>query len=74
VPLQYRWWTWWWTAALSLSNPASRLRRRRDFTLSLAKQVLSGQMDEVIETIEHNSAFYDPAVTRPGAIRDTAKS
>ena len=31
-------------------------------------------MDEVIETIEHNSAFCDPAVTRPGAIRDTAKS
>jgi pyruvate dehydrogenase (quinone) len=24
------------------------------FTLSIAKQVLSGQMDEVIETIEHN--------------------
>ena len=26
----------------------------KGFTLSIAKQVLSGQMDEVIETIEHN--------------------
>jgi pyruvate dehydrogenase (quinone) len=26
----------------------------RGFTLSTAKQVLSGQMDEVIETVEHN--------------------
>ena len=26
----------------------------KGFTLSLAKQVLSGQMDEVIETVEHN--------------------
>jgi pyruvate dehydrogenase (quinone) len=24
------------------------------FTLSMAKQVLSGEMDEVIETVEHN--------------------
>ena len=26
----------------------------KGFTLSIAKQVLSGKMDEVIETIEHN--------------------
>ncbi|MGA8454890.1 MAG: hypothetical protein WB800_05780 [Streptosporangiaceae bacterium] len=26
----------------------------KGFTLSIAKQVLSGRMDEVIETIEHN--------------------
>ena len=26
----------------------------KGFTLSIAKQVLSGQMDEVIETVEHN--------------------
>jgi pyruvate dehydrogenase (quinone) len=26
----------------------------KGFTLSIAKQVLSGQMDEVIEAIEHN--------------------
>jgi pyruvate dehydrogenase (quinone) len=26
----------------------------KGFTLSIAKQVLSGKMDEVIETVEHN--------------------
>jgi pyruvate dehydrogenase (quinone) len=26
----------------------------KGFTLSMAKQVLSGQMDDVIETVEHN--------------------
>ncbi len=39
--------------ALSLPShvPAATAR---GFTLSIAKQVLSGKMDEVIETVEHN--------------------
>jgi hypothetical protein len=28
-----------------------------DFTLSVAKQVLSGQMDSVIKTIKHNTGL-----------------
>ena len=39
--------------ALSLPShvPAATVR---GFTLSLAKQALTGKMDEVIETVEHN--------------------
>jgi L-2-hydroxyglutarate oxidase LhgO len=37
--------------ALPSHVPAATVK---GFTLSMAKQVLSGQMDEVIETVEHN--------------------
>jgi pyruvate dehydrogenase (quinone) len=37
--------------ALPSHGPA---KTAEGFTLSIAKQVLSGKMDEVIETVEHN--------------------
>lgn len=48
------WWTWFvdrYALTLPSHVPAATAK---GFTLSIAKQVLSGQMDEVIETIEHN--------------------
>jgi hypothetical protein len=32
----------------------SRVATAKGFTLSIAKQVLTGKLDDVIETIEHN--------------------
>jgi hypothetical protein len=41
--------------ALALALPSHvPAATAKGFTLSIAKQVLSGKMDEVIETVEHN--------------------
>jgi pyruvate dehydrogenase (quinone) len=39
--------------ALALSSHVP-VATAKGFSLSMAKQVLSGEMDEVIETVEHN--------------------
>ena len=38
----------------SAARPGDPAPLAKGFTLSIAKQVLSGKMDEVIETVKHN--------------------
>ena len=50
-----QWWSTSWVDRYALSRPAHvPADTVKGFTLSLARQVLTGHMDDVITTAEHN--------------------